>query len=684
MKKFLLLFILAAFGFSRLNAESGRKPVGIDFFKEVKMISNLQEKNGKIYFVIRQANMDDNSYQSDLYGLENGQPRRLTSTHDVGNYTLLDDGSIIFRNVREAKDKEKMRRGEPLTVYVRLTEGIGEAQEYLRLPYSVGDIKFIDERHFFFTAGYDNNFAALLEKNDGDTVKALKEKENGSSVRVFEEIPFWSNGRGDVSGKRNHLYYYNDGIIKDLSTAFENVGGMELSKDKKILLYTSNTWQGKSTRGNRLMKISAETLDAKDISPLSEPASYNGVTFISDNEILISINQKFEEISSATLYRLGLNDGKLTAVHSFNPYGMGVSIGSDVKQGNSPSGIKFDKTGFYYLTTVGDHAPLIHVDFKSDAVSFINKGKETVLEYLPYKDGFLTVAMIGDKASEIYFLDKKGVFTPLSTVNDQLLDEFDLITPRPVVFKNATGVELTGYAIPPAGYVAGQKYPTILDIHGGPRTAFGSCLFHEMQYWANQGFAVIFTNPTGSDGGGDDFANIKARYGTVDYEDLMLFTDVAIKTFDFIDPDRLGVTGGSYGGFMTNWIIGHTDRFKAAASQRSIASWISFSNTTDIGFTFTAAQIGGNVWNNLDGLWTQSPLKYADKVKTPTLFIHSDEDYRCWQSEGIQMFYALKYFEVPARLCLFKGENHELSRSGKPKNRVRRLQEITDWMKKYL
>ncbi|MDR1602623.1 MAG: S9 family peptidase [Tannerella sp.] len=678
-----IIILLIALG-NPAYAEGNRKPVGADFFKEVRMISNLKEKNGSIYFIIRQANMEDNNYKNDLYRLEEGEPRRLTSTGDVSNYFVMDDGSIVFRNVRNPKDREKLRRGEPLTVYVRLTDRMGEAEEFLRLPYSVGDIKFIDDRHFFFTAEYDHNFASLLEQAGGDMEKALKEKENNSPYRVFEEIPFWSNGRGDVSGKRNHLYWYDDGEVKELSEPWETVGGLELSRDRQTLLYTSNTFRGKSTRGNRLMRLAVATLKAEDISPFETPASYGSITCVSDDEIILTSNRRFTEISSAAFFRLHLKSGKLDSLYSGDPYGMGVSIGSDVKMGNASSGIRTDRTGFYYLTTEADHAPLIHVDYRDGAVTHVNGGREVILEYLPFKDGFLTVAMLGNKATEVCFLDRKGTFTALTSVNDRLQEEYNIITPLPVTFTNGDGVEITGYAIPPAGYVKGQKYPAILSIHGGPRTAFGACLFHEMQYWANRGYAVFFTNPTGSDGGGNAFANISARYGTVDYRDLMQFTDVAIRTFDFIDPDRLGVTGGSYGGFMTNWIIGHTDRFKAAASQRSIASWISFSNTTDIGFTFTATQIGGDVWTNLDGLWTQSPLKYADRVKTPTLFIHSEEDYRCWLSEGIQMFYALKYFEVPARLCLFKGENHELSRSGKPKNRVRRIEEITSWMDMYL
>ena len=146
----------------------------------------------------------------------------------------------------------------------------------------------------------------------------------------------------------------------------------------------------------------------------------------------------------------------------------------------------------------------------------------------------------------------------------------------------------------------------------------------------------------------------------------------------------LKVTGGSYGGFMTNWIIGHPRRFQAAASQRSIANWVSKFNTTDIGYYFNADQIGATPWNDAEKLWWHSPIRYADKATTPTLFIHSDEDYRCWLAEGLQMFTALKYHGVEARLCLFHGENHELSRSGKPCHRVRRLEEITRWFDSHL
>ena len=168
------------------------------------------------------------------------------------------------------------------------------------------------------------------------------------------------------------------------------------------------------------------------------------------------------------------------------------------------------------------------------------------------------------------------------------------------------------------------------------------------------------------------------------FHDCLLPThDAVLETYPQIDRARVCETGGSYGGFMTNWIIGHTDRFCACASQRSISNWLSFCGVSDIGSYFAPDQTAGDLYDDPAALWAQSPLKYAKNVKTPTLFIHSDEDYRCPLEQGLQMFASLVDRGVETRLCLFHGENHELSRSGKPKHRLRRLEEITDWFEKH-
>ena len=204
-----------------------------------------------------------------------------------------------------------------------------------------------------------------------------------------------------------------------------------------------------------------------------------------------------------------------------------------------------------------------------------------------------------------------------------------------------------------------------------------------MQVWASEGYFVFFTNIRGSDGRGDKFADIRGLYGDVDYKNLMDFADEVLKRYPAIDKDRVCETGGSYGGFMTNWIVGHTDRFCCAASQRSIANWISKSFMSDIGPYFNPDQCGASSPFEFDKLWDHSPLKYAENAKTPTLFIHSDQDHRCPLPEGMQMMQALTLKGVETRMCIFHGETHELSRSGKPKHRIRRLTEITNWFNKF-
>ena len=164
----------------------------------------------------------------------------------------------------------------------------------------------------------------------------------------------------------------------------------------------------------------------------------------------------------------------------------------------------------------------------------------------------------------------------------------------------------------------------------------------------------------------------------------MAFTDHVLETYPDIDETKVGVTGGSYGGYMTNWMIGQTDRFACAAAQRSISNWMTKILSTDIGYLYNMDQQGATPWENPEKLWDHSPLKYANRVKTPLLLFQSDQDYRCWQAEAIQYFTALKLFGVEVKMCLVHGENHNLSRSGRPVQRLRRLTALTDWMNEHL
>ena len=273
----------------------------------------------------------------------------------------------------------------------------------------------------------------------------------------------------------------------------------------------------------------------------------------------------------------------------------------------------------------------------------------------------------------------------LKSLVEKTMEEYDIESETPIEVKvinfSATGIDLR-VVVPSKTSLDG--FDMLAKIRYELVKEYGKVFYHEMQVWASKGYFVFFCNIHGSDGRGNEFMDIRGKYGTIDYDELMQFTDTVLETYPQIDSSRVGVTGGSYGGFMTNWIIGHTDRFACAASQRSIANWISFSQTSDIGPYFAQDQQSTTYDENPEKLWWHSPLKYARNVKTPTLFIHSDEDYRCPLCEGLQMLNALLDQNIEARMCLFHGENHDLSRTGLPQHRLRRLNEITNWMEKHL
>ncbi|KRL04547.1 S9 family peptidase [Liquorilactobacillus oeni] len=232
------------------------------------------------------------------------------------------------------------------------------------------------------------------------------------------------------------------------------------------------------------------------------------------------------------------------------------------------------------------------------------------------------------------------------------------------------------FALPPL-FSGKEKIPLVLDIHGGPHAMHGYTFHHEVQVLAAKGMAVLLVNPRGSFGYGQKHADgVVGNYGKGDYEDLMIAVDQIIKKFPEIDQDSLFVTGGSYGGFMTNWVVAHTDRFKRAATQRSISNFVSMSGTSDIGYWFNTSEAGGVNILKPQKLWEESPLAYINNVKTPTLILHSDQDLRCPLEQGEQWFVALKTLGVETKFIRFFGESHELSRSGKPSNRIKRLSEI--------
>jgi dipeptidyl aminopeptidase/acylaminoacyl peptidase len=272
----------------------------------------------------------------------------------------------------------------------------------------------------------------------------------------------------------------------------------------------------------------------------------------------------------------------------------------------------------------------------------------------------------------------------LTDVNQNLLSQLEMQDVERITFKGSDGALIDGFFVKPLGWRAGKKYPMVLSIHGGPASMSGVDWFHEFQVYASHGWAVFFTNPHGSTGYWEKFQRSVAKsWGGKPFVDLMNGVDAMLAKYPWIDSDRLGVTGGSYGGFMTNWIVSHTTRFKAAVTLRSIANFTSVEGTRDGAYGHTR-DFGGDLFQNFDFYWDSSPLKYAGKVKTPTLVLHSDGDQRVPLEQGEQWFRALKHFGVTTEMVIFPRENHNLTRTGEPRHLVESLNWQIYWFERFL
>ena len=262
----------------------------------------------------------------------------------------------------------------------------------------------------------------------------------------------------------------------------------------------------------------------------------------------------------------------------------------------------------------------------------------------------------------------------LTGLNRGWTDAVALSAPERFRFTRA-GFELDVWVMRPAGFVAGRRYPTLLNIHGGPHAQYGHNFFDEFQVYAGAGYAVVYTNPRGSQGYGESFAQaVVGDWGGGDYADVMAALDEALARHPFIDPERLGVLGGSYGGFLTSWTVGHTKRFKAACSERAVNCQYTMFGTSDIGHSFNVVELGGPLpWEVMARYIERSPLTYAKDITTPLLILHSEDDLRCPIEQAEQLFVALKKLGREVRFVRFPRENHEMSRSGKPRHRLERL-----------
>jgi dipeptidyl aminopeptidase/acylaminoacyl peptidase len=272
----------------------------------------------------------------------------------------------------------------------------------------------------------------------------------------------------------------------------------------------------------------------------------------------------------------------------------------------------------------------------------------------------------------------------LTQLNRKLLDGIDLGSVEEVWFKGPANNDLQGWIIKPPCFDPSKKYPSIMEIHGGPLTQYGKFFMHEFYNLAAHDYVVYFCNPRGGRGYGEEHAQaIYGDWGRADYADLMAWADFMEKQ-PYIDSQRMGVTGGSYGGYMTVWIIGHTQRFKAAVTQRCVSNFVSMWGSSDFNWTFQQELGNKPPFEDLQNFWEHSPIAYIGNAHTPTLVLHNEFDLRCPIEQSEQVFVALKKLGVDSEMVRFPDEFHGLSRTGRTDRRIARLNHILRWFDKYL
>ena len=369
-------------------------------------------------------------------------------------------------------------------------------------------------------------------------------------------------------------------------------------------------------------------------------------------------------------------------------FGEAISSDQHPPRGGGETPLAFTEGGRAVLTVLGRHgaARLVRVDVADGRIEPLTPENREVLHGTSTADGTRWALTLGDAMMmlELWTLEPEG--EPLRRIhgsNDALMAARKKVSIEEFWYDSFDGKKLQGWIVKPPDFDPKQKYPLILEIHGGPHTAYGQSFYHEFHAYAGAGYVVLYTNPRGSTTYGQEFGNIiQYRYPGDDYHDLMAGVDAVIAK-GYIDSAKLGVTGGSGGGLLTNWVIAKTQRFKAAATQRCVADWASMYYSSD--FTlFTKAWFQKPPFEDPNEYAERSPVTFARDIQTPLMVIHSDDDWRTPIGQGETMFRALKQQKKVAVMVRFPGEGHELSRSGAPSRRVQRLNHIRRWFDKYL
>ncbi|CAN5687204.1 S9 family peptidase [soil metagenome] len=647
-----------------------KRSVTIDDLHTVKLVAdpNISPDGSRIAYVVTTVDKESNGYRSALWmaSADGGaEPFQFTGGHakDANPRWSPDGAHLAFLS----------NRNETNQIYVMAADG-GEAWQVTSGPNAVSEFTWSpDSQSFVFVTKIEPE-----EKPESDT-------------KVISTLRHKFDGEGFWDGNHRHIFRVGiqGGDPEQLTDGDWDSTQPTLAPDGSQLSFVSN----RSDDRNSNSKSDVWVMDIPDGEPARvtpEDGVYGAPAWSPDGSRLAyagnPVVEPYGPTTLADLYvwepesdehrRLLVNLDREpgNSAISDSRYGVPAAFPTWTSDGNAVLSLLSDSGSIHVYTCPMDGQPQPFSEGARDIQSFTRANDGTV--------AFAASAF--SNPTEVFVVSPNGTETRITHTNDRFLEDVELGEIEEVHYESDPGVQVHGWLVKPPNLNPDAKYPAIIQIHGGPHGMYGVGFFHEMQVLAGRGYVVLMTNPRGSTGYGQEWvAGTLSDWGGADYRDVVAGVPF-LESLSYVDPERVGITGGSYGGYITNWAIGQTDRFKAAVTMRSTCNRLSLYGTSDLNAMYNDWEFGGSPYDNAAFYLERSPLTYVKNMRTPLLILHSENDLRCPISQGEELFVALKKMGQEVEFVRFPDESHGLSRAGQPVHRVERLERICGWFDKYL
>lgn len=646
------------------------KTITSDTLFELKNVSQPLVHGDSVYYLETRMDKEENSYRTALWKIDTEtKEKTVWVSEDLNPSSIeLSPNGKWLSFVSAAKDKK------PQVYLMPLTGG--------------GAFPLTDEKEGVAIYKWTSNGASLYYQTTSKPEEEKEDKPKKVAPKKITKLQYKMDGRGISESECTYVVKKIDTATKAVSVILEKENPFRfqyISKDESFLLYgdrlnPDDEW----VYGSSVYEYDVAGQTSRLVTADVPKGSFSFETVNETEEVFLFAGSDFGHafVTLTAIYAWNRKERTFTRV-SVDDKQVGDTLVADFQQKTQGFPIKWiSDTDFVYPVSEQGKLLVYKGTVNGENEKLVDKKihltdgdwlKDTVFA-VTYSDLNTPskLALLNTETEEL---------TDLYNPNTTFEKEYQMAQIEEFWYKGADDWDIQGWYVKPLEKKA--SHPAIVYVHGGPQVNYGETFFHEMQQLASEGYGVVLLNPRGGNSYGQEFvASILGDYGNKDYEDIMLGTDYILAQHPEIDQTNLFVAGGSYGGFMTNWIVGHTDRFKAAVTQRCISNWVSFYGTSDIGAFFVEFQLQRDL-SQADELWKMSPLAYAQNVDTPLLIIHGEDDLRCPQEQAEQMYTAMKKKGVDTKMVLYPQSSHGLSRQGLPHLRIERLEEIKAWFKHY-